>query len=196
MRQAIVRRSRGGANAQRRGQRWQSGGLARRLRHPPRCRTPPRHPRRNADVPQLGGRPMIWVSSTIRKSPGQTLEEQTIGAPPEYWTEVIRPGDPHRGQASTATKLGAKDSRNDAKSSRNKMSPGAKSASDPRFDMCKSAASCSARPELAVPCIFSCSDAESAFRDLLPCFAIAIKALVLFQADGLLISCPHLMRRG
>lgn len=67
--------------------------------------------RKEVLVAQFGGRETIWASSRIRNSPGQTLEVQTIGAPPEYWTEVIRPGDPHRGQASTATKLAAKDSR-------------------------------------------------------------------------------------
>jgi hypothetical protein len=71
----------------------------------------------------------IWVSLTIRNRPEQTFEVQTIGAPPEYWAEVIRPGDPHEGQASTATKLGAKDSRRWAKPSRKKMSPGVISAS-------------------------------------------------------------------
>ncbi len=80
----------------------------------------------------------IWASSTIRNRPEQTFEVQTIGAPPEYWAEVIRPGDPHEGQASTATKLGAKDSRRWAKSSRKKMSPGVISESDDRFDKCRS----------------------------------------------------------
>jgi hypothetical protein len=60
---------------------------------------------------QLGGRETIWASSMIRNSPEQTFEVQMIDAPREYWAEVISPGDPHKGQASTATKLGAKDSR-------------------------------------------------------------------------------------
>ena len=60
---------------------------------------------------QLGGIEMMRVSSRMRNNPGQTFEVHTIGAPPEYWAEVISPGDPHVGQASTATKLGANDSR-------------------------------------------------------------------------------------
>jgi hypothetical protein len=60
---------------------------------------------------QLGGKETIWASSTIRNSPEQTFEVQMIGAPREYWAEVTRLGEPHKGQASTATKLGAKDSR-------------------------------------------------------------------------------------
>ena len=59
--------------------------------------------RLNGLVTQLGGRETIWVSPTIRKRPEQTFEVQTIGAPPEYWTEVINPGDPHKGQASVVS---------------------------------------------------------------------------------------------
>ncbi len=47
----------------------------------------------------------------ILKRPEQVFDVQTIGPPPEYWIEVIRPGDPHKVQASTATNLGANDSR-------------------------------------------------------------------------------------
>src|SRR5208282_6760904 len=93
---------------------------------------------------QLGGKETILTSSTMRNRPEQTLEVQTIGTLPEYWTEVTSPGDPHKGQASTATKVGAKDSRRKGKSSRNTISPGAKSESDDRFDRCRSVRSCSA----------------------------------------------------
>src|SRR5208283_4457511 len=131
-------------------------------------------------VTQLGGRETIWASSTMRKRPEQTFEVQTIGAPPKYWTEVIRPGDPHKGQASTATKLEANASRREAKSSRKTMSPGAISAIDDRFDICRSVRSCSARPELGTPRTPSRSDRGPGFRGLLLCFATAIK--ILFTA--------------
>ena len=62
-------------------------------------------------VRQLGGRETIWASSRMRNRPGQTFDVHTIGAPAQYWSEVIRPSDPHKGQASTATKIGANDSR-------------------------------------------------------------------------------------
>ncbi len=127
---------------------------------------------------QLGGRETIWASSRIRNRPGQTLEVQTICAPPEYCREVIRPGDPHSGQASTATKLGAKDSRNWAKSSRNTMSLGAISARDDRFDICRSVGSGSKRSELGVLLTASRPGTAPGFPCLLPCFATALSPLL------------------
>lgn len=117
---------------------------------------------------------MIWASSRIRNRPEQTFEVQTIGVPPENWGEVIRPGDPHKGQASTATKSGAKDSRRLAKSSRNTISPGAISESDDRFDICRLVGSCSDRQEPGTPCMPSRSVTAPGFRGLF-CFATALK---------------------
>jgi len=117
----------------------------------------------------------IWTSSTIRKRPGQIFEVQTIGAPPEYCMDVIKPGDPHKGQARTATKLGLKHSLRWAKSSRNTISPGAMSESDDRFDICRVVGSRSAGPESGVPRTVSWTGRALAFRGLLLCFATELR---------------------
>ncbi len=72
----------------------------------------------------------------MRKRPEQFLEVQTIGDDPENWVAVIRPGEPHHGQASTAKKLGAEVSGSVASSSRKTMSPGDISEIAERFDKC------------------------------------------------------------
>jgi hypothetical protein len=43
----------------------------------------------------------------MRNRPEQTFDVQMIGTSPEYWSEVIKPGVPHQGQASTATEWAA-----------------------------------------------------------------------------------------
>jgi hypothetical protein len=113
----------------------------------------------------------MWASSIIRKRPGQIFEVQTIGEPPEYCMDVIRPGDPHRGQARTATKLGLKHSLRWAKSSKNTISLGAISESDDRFDICRIVGGRSERPEPGTSRAASRTGRALAFRGLLLCFA-------------------------
>jgi hypothetical protein len=137
-------------------------------------RKPPDYARGSVRAAQVGGSGTIRDSSRIRNNPGHTLEAQTIGAPPEYWTDVIRLGVPHSGQASTATKLGANDSRKCAKSSRKTISPGAISESDARLDKCNSEGIWLARLELGFPRTLSRAATVPDFPSLLVCLANAL----------------------
>ena len=117
----------------------------------------------------------IWTPSTIRNRPGQSLEVHTMGAPVVYWIEVIKPGEPHNGQANTATKLGANASRRWANSSRKTMSPGAIPESDARSEICRSVGSGSSPAEFGTRCAPSRPGTRPNLRDLSWCFDTALR---------------------
>ena len=117
----------------------------------------------------------IWTPSTIRNRPGQSLEVHTMGAPVVYWIEVIKPGEPHNGQANTATKLGANASRRWANSSRKTMSPGAIPESDARSEICRSVGSGSSPAEFGTRSAPSRPGTRPNLRDLSWCFDTALR---------------------
>lgn len=112
----------------------------------------------------------------IRKSPEQSFDPHTTGAAPEYCAEVIKLGVPQTGQASTAMKLGAEDSRNWTKSSRRRMSPGAMSASDDRFTKWTTPGSRAVSEGFEAARTASRPDASLVFRSLLPRLPTAYSA--------------------
>jgi hypothetical protein len=107
----------------------------------------------------------------MRNNPEHAFDVQTIGAPPEYWIEVINPGVPHKGQASTATKLAVNDPRRQEISSRKAISPGTMSEIEDWLDKWSSVGKCSPALELGVSRGLSRADSVLGFRCLLLCFA-------------------------